>query len=139
MGTFDIVLDIIYIAFAVLWTVVFLRDIKTVYLGFNIIGCGLQAVLCYMIPYIIVIIIAVLGIIRVSQHLYYITWGSIAMALSGIIGVGQSIFNQITVEDIYELIGAQVFNVYGQIWMASLGVAVILTILVYIKQRLAGY
>lgn len=135
LGVSDYILIVSYLILIIPWTAVVVKHFSATNMASELLNIKLQAMLCYICPYLIMLAVVVVGIVRIFQHLYYITWGTFAMAVSGIVAVGQSIFNQLPT-DTGTLIGKYVFNIYGEIWVISLIISIIVTICVYIRARI---
>lgn len=134
----DVFLIIFYIVLILPWTVVFVVNYEPANMVANFLDNGMIAKACYRLPYTLVLTMTVMGIVWIIQHRYYITWGAAIMAVSGVAAVGQSIFNEQAFE-LDSVIGIQVFNVYGEIWIVSLALSAILTLCIYIKNIWSEY
>lgn len=136
LQAFDIILIILYAIIAIIWLKAFISGFSYANIAFELLDIRNQAIVCYCIPCLIVIAIIAMGIYRVCQHLYYITWGWWLMALSGMAAVGRSIFQSLPLDNGNVLIGTFVFGIFGEIWIISLAMSVVVTICVYVKAKL---
>lgn len=129
----DILLLILYIIWVIPWTLVAARNYESTKTAFDLLDKQAIAMFCYLLPYILMLAIGIVGIVQIFKHKNYITLGILAMILSIVAKIGQAIFNETSFETM-ELIGYRVFLVYGHEWIPTLVLGVILTVFLYAKK-----
>lgn len=129
----DIILLILYVIWAIPWTYDAVLNYEVTKRAFDLLDTETVAMVCYVLPCILALLIAVFGIIQVFQRRYYITMGILAMLLSVVIRIGRAIFNDLTF-DTTKMIGYRVFLVYGTEWFFPLIIGAILTVYLYAKR-----
>lgn len=129
----DILLLILYIIWVIPWTLVVARNYESTKTAFDLLDKQAIAMFCYLLPYILMLAIGIVGIVQIFKHKNYITLGILAMILPIVAKIGQAIFNETSFETM-ELIGYRVFLVYGHEWIPTLVLGVILTVFLYAKK-----
>lgn len=130
----DIFLLIIYIIWVLPWTSIVIANYEITKIAFSLLDSENVAMGCYMLPYILALLIVILGIIQIFQHSYHISFGGLTVILPVAAGIGKVIFNEVSF-DTAKLIGYRVFLVYGQEWIPTLVIGIILTVFLYAKSN----
>ena len=128
----DIILLAIYIIWVLPWTGIVIANYETTEIAFELLDSKNIAMGCYMLPYVLALLIVIFGIIQIFQHKYHITLGVLAVILPVIVRIGKAVFNEVSF-DTAQLIGYRVFLVYGQEWIPTLIIGGLLTVFLYAK------
>lgn len=132
MQASDIILLVIYIVWVIPWTGIVIANYETTKIAFEWFDSKNMAMVCYMLPYVLALLILIFGVIQVFQHKYHITFGVLAVILPVAVRIGKAIFNEVSF-DTAKLIGYRVFLVYGQEWIPTLIIGGLLTAFLYAK------
>ena len=132
MKASDIILLVVYIIWVIPWTGIVIGNYETTKVAFEWLDSKNIAMGCYMLPYVLALLIVIFGIIQVFQHKYHITLGVLAVILPVVVRIGKAVFNEVSF-DTAQLIGYRVFLVYGQEWIPTLIIGGLLTVFLYAK------
>lgn len=132
MKASDIILLVIYIIWVIPWTSIVIANYETTKIAFEWLDSKNIAMGCYVLPYVLALLIVIFGIIQIFHKKYHITLGVLSIILPVVVRIGKAIFNEVSF-DTAELIGYRVFLVYGQEWIPTLMIGGLLTVFLYAK------
>ncbi len=89
MQASDIILLVIYIVWVIPWTGIVIANYETTKIAFEWFDSKNMAMVCYMLPYVLALLILIFGVIQVFQHKYHITFGVLAVILPVAVRIGK--------------------------------------------------
>ena len=129
----DYILLVLSGILTLIWTNAFVSNYEATELAFEWLGDdGKQGLLCYLFFFALILGTVIAVIVDIFKRKYHVSLGVTAFVISLIIGVGKQVYDELAF-DTWELIWFRVFRVYGEIWILSLVISVLLTVVLYAK------
>lgn len=129
----DYILIALSVILVLIWADLFFSNYEITEMAFDWLGDDrVQGILCYVFFFAMIAAVAVAVIIDIFKRKYHVSLGVTAAAISLIVGVGKQVYDEVSF-DTWELIWFRVFRVYGEIWIVSLVISVLLTVVLYAK------
>ena len=140
IGASGIIMIVLYVILGIPWTNIVVKHYGQTAIAFGLLDYEIMGIICYFLPYVIVIAMIVIGIVNIIRNKYYMLPGVVVAVLSVCMKIGAAIFNAVTFETgMIGFICYRVFNPYSARWIRSLVLSVLLIVFAYAKSRQKKY
>lgn len=136
MSAVELLICGMYILVAYWWTNSFLTKLKGSWQTFNYLGADAKFIgmILYIVPFVLVVGMAILGIVGVKDKEYHISTGVVIGVAGLLVKIGAAIFDAISYKT-YAIIAYRIFAVYGAIGLSTVVMGILIVFLLYAKTQ----
>lgn len=136
MTIMDFCIIILYLVLEVRWIQLFFPNIRSTWLAIAFMAWDMRLLfmLLYIVPFLIITLLSILGVLCVKIEEYYSSIGFVSAMFGFGMKAGSVIFDKYSISTLKKA-ACQIFAVYGSVAFAAVLLSIVISVLTYMRRR----